>query len=260
MTLKKEVVYGILFSFILVLFIGIGFLCSGGITSAPEQIVKNHLKAIDNEAATEAASYWIGGNYFDQNSIPTDAIYQIAAVDISNIKTSLASKEDFDAVVELSYDLELKTSTGTSKAHYEGLNYLIKLGNKWWISDTNVLQTSYDLKCREYDHGFGPSYPVDMKDVVKEYYAAYNDGKYDECAKYIADCCDCQIMMAMSRDSTREIEAVKVGNVITDGSNTTADITLKFAKNPQNSLIKFQFKRTGINWQIVWDNEITMVQ
>ena len=103
----------------------------------PEATVKSMFQAVETLNADKAGSYYT--ERFRESAIQSMKVTFafILSMEITNLKTTLASQTDDTATVTYEFDIEVKpiVGEGTMKRHSSGSTDLVKEDGKWLINE-----------------------------------------------------------------------------------------------------------------------------
>ncbi|MCP3683681.1 MAG: hypothetical protein GY861_13430 [bacterium] len=132
--MKKNIgIVGIILILALVGIAGCGDGNDGGGTSNPEDTVRKSLEAMDNGDIDKSFSYFLIEEEDRESLEEMKSLFEGASIDISNLKTTLISESSDEAVVKVSYDMDMDMDwmEESEKSSEEETINLVKVDGKW---------------------------------------------------------------------------------------------------------------------------------
>lgn len=94
-----------------------------------------------------------------------------------------------------------------------------------------------------------------VEDTIRDMMAAYNAENYDKCLTYLAGVTDEDVTKAaltLLQATMGDVTIDKIENVTVNGSNATADVTLKMGD--QTDTTEMTFTKVDGKWKMAWED------
>ncbi|NQT71566.1 MAG: hypothetical protein HQ553_02205 [Chloroflexi bacterium] len=105
----------------------------GGDTLSPEDTCRKSLEALGNEDYDKSFSYWVKDEETMKDVERAKTMLKDASIEVSNIETTLISESSDEAVVKVTYDMEMDWMGEVDKYSEEDTMNLVKVDGKWLI-------------------------------------------------------------------------------------------------------------------------------